>query len=90
MSSYRVLFSRRARKSFLDLPKEAAEKVRQALEALAEDPRRPGTIKLANAPLASYRHRVGAHRILFDIDDERNEIQVYDIVRRDERTYRRR
>ena len=87
---YRVLFSRRARKSFRRFQKPDAQRIRAALDRLAQDPRMPGTIRLVNAPVADYRYRVGNFRILFEIDDEPQQILIYDVRRRDERTYRRR
>jgi len=47
-------------------------------------------IKLTNAPVANYRYRVGDYRLLFEIDDDNRQILLYDIIRRDERTYKRR
>jgi len=62
--------------------------VKQAVEKLEQNPRTYGTIKLENAPVASYRYRVGDNRILFDIDDEAKVIEILDIRKRDERTYK--
>ena len=87
---YRVLFSRRAQKSFRQLPKPDARRVRAALDRLAQDPRSPGTIRLVNVPVADYRYRVGNYRILYEIDDEAQQVLIYDVRRRDERTYKRR
>lgn len=86
---YRILFSRRSQKAFNDLPKEEAQRIRQTLDKLSENPRLPGTIKLTNAPVADYRYRVGNYRILFEIDDDHQQVLVYDIRRRSEQTYRR-
>lgn len=85
---YRILFSRRSQKAFSDLPQEDAKRIRKALDALAENPRMPGTIKLTNAPVADYRFRVGNYRILFEIDDDNQQVLVYDIRRRTGQTYR--
>jgi mRNA interferase RelE/StbE len=84
---YQAIFSRRAEKAFLDLPTKEAQRVKQAVEKLEQNPRTYGTIKLENAPVASYRYRVGNYRLLFDIDDEAKVIEVLDIRKRDERTY---
>ena len=83
---YRAVFSRRAEKAFLDLPKNQAQRVKEAIEGLVENPRTHGTIKLENAPVAQYRYRVGDLRILFDIDDRNQVIEILDIRKRDERT----
>jgi mRNA interferase RelE/StbE len=83
---YQAIFSRRAEKAFLDLPTKEAQRVKQAVEKLEQNPRTYGTIKLENAPVASYRYRVGNYRLLFDIDDEAKLIEILDIRKRDERT----
>ncbi|MBS3976019.1 MAG: type II toxin-antitoxin system RelE/ParE family toxin [Syntrophomonadaceae bacterium] len=85
---YRVIFSRRAEKAFLSLSDKDATRIKDAVEKLKKDPRAYGTIKLENAPVASYRYRVGEERILFDINDEARVIEILDIRKRDERTYK--
>ncbi len=85
---YRAVFSRRAQKAFLDLPDDQAQRTKEAIEKLAEEPRGHGTIKLEHAPVAQYRHRVGNWRILFDIDDRNEVIEILDIKKRSEKTYR--
>lgn len=85
---YRAVFSRRAERAFLELPIGLARRVRQAIDILIEDPRAHGTTKLESAPVAQYRCRVGDYRILFDIDDDHQVLEVVDIRKRDEQTYR--
>lgn len=85
---YEVIFSRRAEKAFLDLPDRYARQVREAIDKLRENPYSRGTVKLQNAPVAQYRYRAGDYRILSDIDDENQVIELLDIRRRSERTYR--
>ena len=85
---HKAFFSPRARKAFLDLPEQQARRVKEAIESLMNDPRSHGTIKLESAPVAQYRHRVGHLRILFDIDDKNQVIEILDIRKRDERTYK--
>ncbi len=85
---YQAIFSRRAEKAFLDLPTKEAQRVKEAIEKLEQNPRIHGTIKLENAPVASYRYRIGDDRILFDIDDEAKIVEILDIRKRNERTYR--
>ncbi|MBI4758362.1 MAG: type II toxin-antitoxin system RelE/ParE family toxin [Chloroflexi bacterium] len=85
---YRAIFSRRAEKAFLGLPNNQAQRLKEVIEKLMKEPRTHGTIKLENAPVAQYRYRVGDLRILFDIDDKNQVIEILDIRKRDERTYR--
>lgn len=85
---YRAIFSRRAEKAFMSLPDREARKVKEAIQKLIENPRAHGTMKLEGAPVARYRFRIGDYRILFDIDDEAKVIEILDIRKRDERTYK--
>ena len=70
------------------MPERDARAIKAALERLQQEPRTRGTVKLENAPFAQFRHRVGNYRILFDVDEERKVVEVVDIRRRSERTYR--
>lgn len=85
---YGAIFSRRAERAFLDLPASQAQRIKDAIQRLMANPRLHGVVKLESAPVAQYRYRVGDLRILFDIDDEHQAIEILDIRKRDERTYR--
>lgn len=90
--SDRAVFARRADRAFQDLPLAQARRIQAAILELMEEPhaRLPGhgAIKLAGAPVAPYRRRVGTWRILFDVDDRAQVIEIVDIRKRDEQTYR--
>ena len=47
-----------------------------------------GTIKLVDYPAAKFRHRVGNYRILFDIEEASKILEILDIRKRDEGTYK--
>lgn len=85
---YQTLFSSLAQCAFQDLPQREAERVKDAIVKLQENPRTHGTIKLTHAPVAQYRYRVGNYRLLFDIDAANQVIELVDIRKRDEGTYR--
>lgn len=85
---YQIFFSRKARKALLNLTDSDAKRIQEALEKLKQNPRTHGTIKLEDVRLASYRFRVGDVRILFDVDDATKAIEVAEIKKRDEHTYR--
>jgi len=57
--------------------------VKAAIEQLIQEPRGPQTIKLEHAPVAEYRRRVGDWRILFDIDDRHQIVEIVDIQLRE-------
>lgn len=84
---HRAIFSRRAEKAFMSLPDREAQRVKEAIRKLTENPRIHGTVKLEGAPVARYRYRIGDYRLLFDIDEAKI-IEILDIRKRDERTYR--
>jgi len=63
----------------LDLP--AIKRITQKLQQLEQNPRPPGVRKLRGLP-HGYRIRVGDWRILYTIDDQAKEIQVYRIKQR--------
>lgn len=85
---YQALFSARARRAFQDLPPREAERVKAVIVKLQKDPRSPVTIKSSHAPVAQYRYRLGNYRLLFDLDDEHQIIELLDIHKRNEQTYR--
>lgn len=85
---YQAIFSRRAEKAFLKLEKNEAKPLKEAILTLQKKPRRVGTIKLENVPVGTYRYRVGNHRIIFDIDDNDKILEILDIAKRDDRTYK--
>lgn len=85
---YQAIFSRQAEKAFLKLPQREAERIKNAIIKLEKNPRMVGTIKLENAPVGTYRYRVGNQRVIFDVDDENKILEILDIAKRDEQTYR--
>ena len=65
--SYRVLILRRAQKELGALPGAMFEKVVTSIRDLGEDPRAPGCRKLTGRE--GWRVRVGAYRVIYEIDD---------------------
>lgn len=85
---YRAVFSRKAAKSFLKIPIKDAEKIKEAVIKLQKKPDSRGVIKLKIVPVGHYRYRAGSYRIIFDIDNKRKILEILDIVRRSEDTYK--
>ena len=85
---YEILFSPRAVKSLKKIPKHYQVKIKDKIEELSNNAHLPGTIKLVDYPVAQFRHRVGNYRILFDVDEIGKIIEILDIRKRDEKTYR--
>jgi mRNA interferase RelE/StbE len=66
--SYSLFILRRAQKELGDLPPEAYDRVRQQILDLAEQPRPPGSRKLAGRD--GWRVRAGDYRVIYEIDEE--------------------
>jgi mRNA interferase RelE/StbE len=78
--TYAVFILRRAQKELEDLPHEAYGRVSQAILGLAADPRPSGCRKLSGRD--GWRMRVGAYRVVYEIDDDARRIAVLHIGHR--------
>ncbi len=65
--AYRVVFSRKAKRQFLDLPANVRKRLASPIDALAGNPRPRGAKRLS-ATEDFYRIRVGDYRILYAIE----------------------
>ena len=86
--SYRVELVPAAQRDLRKLPREAQTRMAAPILALAQDPRPAGARKLRGEDL-TWRIRVGAYRVVYDIDDERTLVVVLKVARRGEATYTR-
>jgi mRNA interferase RelE/StbE len=75
VNRYRVEIARRAIKALAALPRQEQQRVRAAVDLLADNPRPPGCTELTGED-ATYRVRVGVYRIVYDVHDDRLVIQV--------------
>jgi mRNA interferase RelE/StbE len=75
-----------AARAFRRLQPPLRDRIRAAIDALAEQPRPPGAVKLAGRD--DYRVRIGDHRIVYAVDDEEQVVLVARIAHRRE-VYRR-
>jgi mRNA interferase RelE/StbE len=78
--SYSIRILRRAQKALARLPKRDYERVRDAIRALAKDPRPPGSRKLTDRE--GWRIRIGVYRVIYDIDDGIRVVTVVDVGHR--------
>jgi mRNA interferase RelE/StbE len=69
LSRYRVEIARRALKALAELPRGEQQRVRAAIDLLADNPRPPGCTKLIGEDDA-YRVRVGVYRIVYEVLDD--------------------
>lgn len=79
---YRVLLKRSAEKELDTLPRRVQERVLKRLLALESNPRPRGTKTLTASN--AYRLRVGDYRLLYEVDDENRQIEVFAIGHRRE------
>jgi len=70
-----------ARKELTKVPKRAAQRIAEAIDALADDPRPPNCKKLVGTE-KTYRIRVSDYRIIYDIEDKRLTVWVIRIRHR--------
>ena len=72
---YRVEIARRVVKTLIALPRREQQRIRAAIDLLADTPRPPGCRALAGESDA-YRVRVGAYRIVYEVLDDRLIVHV--------------
>lgn len=70
MSQYKVDIARRAVKALARLPRRDQQRIRAAIDLLADEPRPPGCVALKGEARA-YRVRVGDYRIVYEVYDDR-------------------
>jgi mRNA interferase RelE/StbE len=79
VSRYRVDIARRATKALTALPRQEQQRVRAAIDLLADNPRPPGCMKLTGED-NTYRVRVRVYRIVYEVFDDRLVIHVVRIT----------
>ena len=80
MSAYRVELSRHAGKQLRRLPPNVRSRVASALRAIADDPNQG--VKLLGPLAGSRRYRVGAYRIVYQVDSDQRNVTVENIRHR--------
>lgn len=82
MKRFAITIARSAAKEYRGLPARTAGKVRDAIDALALDPRPAGRSKKLRASGGLYRVRVGDYRVVYGVDDERGIVDIIHIRHR--------
>ncbi|MBI2850318.1 MAG: type II toxin-antitoxin system RelE/ParE family toxin [Chloroflexi bacterium] len=82
---YEITFTSRATREFGKLSSENKERLSDAIDHLAENPRPTGVKKLGGV---RHRIRVGSWRIVYAISDKEKRVLVGKITRRSEDTYK--
>lgn len=78
--SYQLSIKKRASKVLANLPLGDYPKVRDAIRALAENPRPSGCKKLAARE--GWRIRVGVYRVIYIINDQSQKVVILDLGHR--------
>ena len=68
MASFKVTFKQSVAKDLRRIPKKEVARILKRIEALADDPRPPGSEKLSGQE--KYRIRQGVYRIIYAIADK--------------------
>jgi mRNA interferase RelE/StbE len=69
VNRYRPVIAPTARKELDRLPTNARERVVRAIDALSDNPRPHGSLKLEGGE-GQYRIRVGKYRVIYSIEDD--------------------
>lgn len=79
---YTVEISKWAARDLAEMPKRDRKRVRDKIEALAEDPRPDGCTKLKGEFAGLYRVRAGDFRVIYSIHDAALLVQVIRVRQR--------
>ncbi|WP_372628122.1 type II toxin-antitoxin system RelE/ParE family toxin [Arsukibacterium sp.] len=80
MAKYKITFKKSVAKDLTVLPKADIKKILAKIDALAENPRTEGAIKLSGQSL--YRIRQGLYRIIYEIKDSQLVVHVIKVGHR--------
>jgi len=78
--SYALSILPRAQKELAQLPTGTYKHVCEAIRGLAREPRPAGCLKLTGR--GGWRIRVGNHRVIYEIDDDRQSVTILHIGHR--------
>ena len=75
------------------IPPKIQDEIMEGIESLAHDPRPAGEPKI-KPPLVVYQYaaqhrlKIRNYRVLYDVDDRQRIVWIFDVRKRNERTYR--
>jgi len=72
--SYTVTFTSDAQRDLRKLPSSIRPRIKAATDALADDPRPSGVLKMSG--VAAWRIRVGNYRVVYEIDDQAQTVTI--------------
>jgi mRNA interferase RelE/StbE len=77
---YAIAILRRAQRELQRLPLADYERVREAIRALAQNPRPPGCLALTGR--AGWRIRIGNYRVIYEINDVQHTVTILHVGHR--------
>jgi mRNA interferase RelE/StbE len=83
VSGYQVTLAASAKKELKDLPLDVIQRVRDKIHELLDNPRPPGCKKLQGHK-NRWRIRIGAYRVVYEIDDTQRIVDITRIAHRKE------
>ncbi len=83
MGSFNVRFKPSVQKDLRNLPKGIVSRVMSRIESLTENPFPPGFAKLASSE-KMYRVRIGAYRVVYEVDTSAGIVTVHYVRHRRE------
>jgi mRNA interferase RelE/StbE len=83
MGSFNVRFKPSVQKDLRNLPKGIVSRVMLRIESLTENPFPPGFAKLASSE-KMYRVRIGAYRVVYEVDTSAGIVTVHYVRHRRE------
>ena len=78
--TYTIAILRRAQRELQRLPHEDYERVRDAIRALAQNPRPTGCLALRGR--AGWRIRIGNYRVVYEINDVQHVVTILHVGHR--------
>jgi mRNA interferase RelE/StbE len=80
MAKYKITFKKSVAKDLRTIPNQDVKKILNKIEAISENPRAEGCIKLSGQE--NYRVRQGLYRIVYEIRDEVLIVNVIKVAHR--------
>ena len=82
MAKFDLVFKKSVSKDLTELPKQDVQRILETIEALRDEPRPPGSVKLSGKEC--YRVRQGNYRIIYKIQDSQLVVIVIKVGHRRE------
>ena len=79
---FKLIYAKSIKKDLKNIDTKTKIKLKKEIEKLQYFPNLSQIKRLKSYPLADFRLKVGNYRVLFDIDNEKNEIHILKISHR--------